>query len=192
MLYSKCTFRSTPVELLHSILLGPYKYLLKVIVSRLTADEKRQILARMDAFNYSGFSGRVIGNLIAHHRSFVGRDYKAFAHGAVYSLDVFESRGEKNMARLVTHLSACCITCVIVQVFRIAYCVPFRGEDISAYNDICQEFVRAVNEEKPDMLKNPSIAPFTRLHEDFGPPALFNTGCMYSLCIIVMASFFKM
>ena len=115
MLYSKCirlTFRSTPVEVLYSILLGPYKYLLKVIVSRVTADEKRQILARTDAFNYSGFSGRVIGNLIAHHRSFVGRDYKAFAQMALSILWTYLSQGER---KIWLNLSKVIIPYVLVE-----------------------------------------------------------------------------
>ncbi len=79
--------RSTPVEVLHSILLGPYKYLLKTFIPRLSPTQKRQVLAKMSAFNYSGFKGKVIGNLISYHKSFVGRDYKAWAQ-----LDVGEKK----------------------------------------------------------------------------------------------------
>ena len=87
-------FRSTPVEVLHSILLGPYKYLLKTLISRLSADQKCQILAKMQAFNYSG---RVIGNLIAHHKSFVGRDYKAFAQMALHIIWFYLDDGERRI-----------------------------------------------------------------------------------------------
>ena len=52
------------METLHTILLGPYKYLLKTLIPRLTSIQKKQVLARMSTFNYSGFKGKVIGNLI--------------------------------------------------------------------------------------------------------------------------------
>jgi len=53
-------FSSTPVETLHTFLLGPYKYLLKTTMSALTKQQKQEILARMSAFNYSGFNGKVL------------------------------------------------------------------------------------------------------------------------------------
>ncbi len=89
--------RSTPVEVLHSILLGPYKYLLKTFIPRLSPTQKRQVLAKMSAFNYSGFKGKVIGNLISYHKSFVGRDYKAWAQMALFIIWPYLDVGEKKI-----------------------------------------------------------------------------------------------
>lgn len=72
------------METLHTILLGPYKYLLKVTIPRLTGQEKQEVLAKMNAFNYSGFDVKVFGNVVRHHQSFVGRDYKAWAQMALF------------------------------------------------------------------------------------------------------------
>ena len=46
--------------------------------------EKKEILARMAAFPYSGFSVRVTGNICYYYQSFVGRDFKAWIQMAVF------------------------------------------------------------------------------------------------------------
>ena len=65
--------------MLHSILLGPYKYLLSDVMKGLTRKEKGEILARVSAFNYSGFEHKLAANVCYHHQSFLGRDYKTWA-----------------------------------------------------------------------------------------------------------------
>ena len=90
------TSRSTPVEVLHSILPGPYKYLLKTTIPLLTPLQKKEVLARMSAFNYSGFNGRVIGNII-YHKSFVGRDCKAWAQMALFIIGPYLSDCQKSV-----------------------------------------------------------------------------------------------
>lgn len=67
------------METLHTILPGPYKYLLKVLMARLSKEHKQEVLVRLSAFNYSYLVGKVLGNVVYHHKSFVGRDYKAWA-----------------------------------------------------------------------------------------------------------------
>lgn len=87
--------RSTPVESLHTILLGPYKYLLKTAIPTLSSQQKEEVLACIRGFNYSGFHVRVFGNVIRHHQSFVGRDYKAFAQMALFVLYPYLKNAEK-------------------------------------------------------------------------------------------------
>ncbi len=89
--------RSTPVETLHTILLGPYKYLLKVFIARLSTQQKREVLSKMSAFNYSGFEGKVLGNVVYHHKSFVGRDYKAWAQMALFVIGPYLSESKKSI-----------------------------------------------------------------------------------------------
>ena len=90
-----CVCRSTPVEVLHTILLGPYKYLLKTTIPQLTPQQKKEVLSRMSTFSYSGFKGRVIGNIIYHHKSFVGRDYKAWAQMALCIIGPYLQESQK-------------------------------------------------------------------------------------------------
>lgn len=87
--------RSTPVESLHSILLGPYKYLLKITIPTLSSRQKDEILSRIRAFNFSGFSVKLHGNVIRHHQSFVGRDYKAWAQMAPFVIFPYLTEGDK-------------------------------------------------------------------------------------------------
>ncbi len=77
-------YRSTPVETLHTILLGPYKYLLLTVMGKLSSQQKSEVLARMRAFNNSGFKVRVHGNITKYFGSFVGRDFKAWAQMALF------------------------------------------------------------------------------------------------------------
>ena len=86
-MYHSCSFiRSTPIETLHTVLLGPYKYLLKQTLSLLSPRQKEELLARIRVFNYSGFRVRLVGNVVRYHQSFVGRDYKALAQMAPFVL----------------------------------------------------------------------------------------------------------
>lgn len=98
--------RSTPVECLHTILLGASKYLLRSFMDKRSASEKKQLLARIAAFSYSGFSVRITGNIAYHYRSFVGRDYKAFMQMAIFIVSSFISNEERKCWLL---LSKVCI-----------------------------------------------------------------------------------
>lgn len=89
--------RSTPVESLHTILLGPYKYLLKSTIPTLSRGQKEEVLARVRAFNYSGFRVRLFGNVIHHHQSFVGRDYKAWAQMALFIIYPYLKNEDKTV-----------------------------------------------------------------------------------------------
>lgn len=83
------------MESLHTLLLGPYKYLLKSTIPKLSVQQKAEILARIRDFNYSGFGCRVIGNVIYYHQSFVGRDYKAWAQMSLSIIYPYLSNGDK-------------------------------------------------------------------------------------------------
>ena len=49
-------YRSTPVECLHTLLLGPFKYMTEQLMTRLTASQKREVKAKLRGFDFSPFS----------------------------------------------------------------------------------------------------------------------------------------
>ena len=91
-MYLNSLKRSTPIETLHTILLGPYKYLLKDLLSNLNQRQKDEFRALVTSFSYSGFDVRISGNIVYHHKSFVGRDYKAWAQMAPFIVSHFVSQ----------------------------------------------------------------------------------------------------
>lgn len=90
-------FRSTPVETLHTILLGPYKYLLREFVPRLSPSQKRELQATISAFNYSGLGTNLDVKLLKHYKSFVGRNFKSLAQCALFIFRDFFSTAEMNV-----------------------------------------------------------------------------------------------
>lgn len=79
-------FRSTPVEVLHTVLLGPYKYLTGTVMAKLSAEQKREVQARLSCADYSGIEGRMSSNITRYSQSFVGRDFKVWAQIAPFIL----------------------------------------------------------------------------------------------------------
>ena len=63
------------MEVLHTKLLGSCKYFLKCVTPKLSKEQKQQVLARVSAYNMSGFTVKMHGNVCQHYQSFIGRDY---------------------------------------------------------------------------------------------------------------------
>ena len=74
------------MDCLHTILLGAYKYLLSELLERLTASQKQEVSASINAFPQSSIVGTLSGNITRYHRSCVGRDFKALAQMAPFVL----------------------------------------------------------------------------------------------------------
>ena len=187
------------METLHTILLGPYKYLLKATIPTLSTEEKEKVLAQMRCFNYSGFTGRVYGNIISYHKSFVGRDYKAWAQMALFVIGDYLSEGQRrvllSLSKVHVYVQTHIYTCILVtpqilrdtvdisyilnlQVFRIAYCIPFREEDELLCQEVCQQFVDTAKQYLPELLQKRKVHMLLHLVEcmrEFGPTASFNT-----------------
>ena len=87
--------RATPVEVLHTVLLGTVKYMVRNFMDKRSSDEKKGILARVSAFPYRGFSVHVNGNICYHYKSFIGRDFKAFMQMALFIITPYVSETEK-------------------------------------------------------------------------------------------------
>ena len=78
--------RSMPVETLHTVLLGPYKYLLRSFMGRLSTTQKDEIQARISSFDFSGCEDKLSYSLCRHYQSFVGRDFKVLAQVVLFLL----------------------------------------------------------------------------------------------------------
>ena len=85
------------METLHTILLGPYKYLLRALMGRLTTAQKDDLQARLFTFDFSGLEYKLSYNLIRHFKSFVGRDFKALAQVSLFLLGPYMTPQEKSV-----------------------------------------------------------------------------------------------
>ena len=103
--------RSTPIETLHTILLGPYKYLLRSIMGRLSTIKKNEIQARVMSLDFSGLSTKLSYNLCRHYRSFVGRDFKVLAQVGLYLLGPYLTPDEKAVWLALSKVN-CYLYCV--------------------------------------------------------------------------------
>lgn len=90
------------MDVLHTILLGPYKYLLRSLMCRLSTAQKAEIEARISAFNFSGLDMKLGYNLCRHFKSYVGRDFKALAQVALFLLGPYMSAQEKSVWHLLS------------------------------------------------------------------------------------------
>ena len=93
--YVHACYRSTPIETLHTILLGPYKYLLRKIISKLTVQQKDEVSARVSTFPSSGLKYKVKSNICRYVGSLVGRDFKSIAQMAPFVLMPYVHEMEK-------------------------------------------------------------------------------------------------
>ena len=75
-------------------------------MGRLSPREKKEISAKLIAFNYSGIGGKLSPAITKHYRSFVGRDYKVWAQVCLFILGDYLSDSEK---AVWTTLSKVCI-----------------------------------------------------------------------------------
>ena len=69
-------YRSTPVETLHTILLGPYKYMFAELMGKLSTEKKREVAGKINSFPKSGLTICLSGGITTYHQSCVGRDFK--------------------------------------------------------------------------------------------------------------------
>ena len=57
------------------------------------ARQKKEVLA----FNYSGFDGKVLGNVVYHHQSYVGWEYMAWAQMALFIIGSYIDASEERV-----------------------------------------------------------------------------------------------
>ena len=83
------------METLHTILLGPYKYLLRSFIGRLNTKQREEIQSIVYSFNFSGFKVKLGSKLFRHYKSFVGRDFKCLAQCALFVFRNYFTSNEK-------------------------------------------------------------------------------------------------
>ena len=170
------------MEVLHTLLLGTCKHILKIIMPEFCPKIRKEILARIKAFNTSGFSTKMYGNVCQYYNSFVGRDFKGWSQMCAFILWLYLSDGYKEV--LLAHLKVCIIIIyyggyliLSAQVFKIAYCNFFEPCLAEEWNKVCIEFVQAVKRNMPALLlkqKTHLILHLVSSMMKFGPSSSFS------------------
>ena len=82
------------MEALHTLVLGPYKYMLRSRMARFSPQQRKEVLARIASFPFSGFALRLSRDISKYYKSFVGRDFKTLAQLALFVFPPLVSPGE--------------------------------------------------------------------------------------------------
>eukprot|EP00731_Ephydatia_muelleri_P004501 Em0002g677a len=90
-------YLSIPVDILHTLSLGSCKHFLKDVMPKMSPHQKREIQARVKAFNTSGFSTKLHGSVCYYYQSFVGRAFKGWTQMALFILGPYLSDGQKEV-----------------------------------------------------------------------------------------------
>ncbi len=178
--------RSLPVECLHTILLGPYKYFTCALFDRLSPAVKNQIQACIRTFNYSGFRSSLSGNICRYHQSFSGRDFKVWAQMCLFIIWDYLEPNEKQVWLNLSKVH-CSLTFVLhydshackLSVHRFSeqpIATPFTWTMWRQYRKLAVILasVRVLN---PAWLHKPKFHFLLHLGDDmmcFGPTAAFN------------------
>ncbi|KAL5494053.1 hypothetical protein EMCRGX_G015323 [Ephydatia muelleri] len=158
-------YESTPVEVLHTLLLGTCKHILKILMPKFSAQQKREILARIRAFNTSGFNTKMYGNVCQYYQSFVGRDFKGWAQMCLFILGPYLNEGDSEVLLAFT------------KVFQIAYCDIFKASSADSCRNVCQAFVDSAKRHMPTLLDKQKTHLLLHLVDcmvQFGPSSAFS------------------
>eukprot|EP00731_Ephydatia_muelleri_P028790 Em0020g434a len=158
-------YLSIPVEVLHTLSLGSCKHILKDVMPKMSPHQKREIQARVRAFNTSGFSTKLHGSVCYYYQSFVGRDFKGWTQMALFILGPYLSDGQKEVLLAYS------------KVFRIAYCDFFKPVLLDEWKSVCQAFVSTVKQHMPSLLEKQKTHLILHLVDSmvkFGPCSSFS------------------
>ena len=71
----------------------------------MTAAQKREIQARLRAFNTSGFSTKLHGSVCYYYQSFVEHDFKGWMQMALFIISPYLSDGQKEVLLALSKVS---------------------------------------------------------------------------------------
>ena len=173
------------MEVLHTVVLGGCKYVLDNLMSALSAKQKEEVLARVRAFNTSGFKVKMYGNVCRHCKSFVGRDFKGWAQMALFIMAPFLNDGQKQVLLTLSKVSIIIhvrvkriyVSICMHQVFQIAYCEFFAMSLYEEWSKICVAFVEAIKMHMPELLqkqKTHLILHLVDCMRELGPSSAFS------------------
>ncbi|KAL5515795.1 hypothetical protein EMCRGX_G001015 [Ephydatia muelleri] len=158
--------QSTPIESLHTLGLGPYKYLLREKMEQLSEKQRKEVVARIAALPSSGLTGGISSDISRHYKSFVGRDFKFLAQIAMFIFSPYLSEAEIE------------VWLALSMVFKMVYCDEFESQKIELYRDVCHRFARAIDCYSVTWRKILKIHLILHLPDSmlrFGPASSFNT-----------------
>ncbi|KAL5477397.1 hypothetical protein EMCRGX_G024193 [Ephydatia muelleri] len=158
--------QSTPIESLHTLGLGPYKYLLREKMEQLSEKQRKEVVARIAALPSSGLTGGISSDISRHYKSFVGRDFKFLAQIAMFIFSPYLSEAEIE------------VWLALSMVFKMVYCDEFEPQKIELYRDVCHRFARAIDCYSVTWRKKLKIHLILHLPDSmlrFGPASSFNT-----------------
>ena len=180
LLSFKC--RSTPVECLHTLLLGPFKYITEHLMNRLTASQKCEVQSKIRGFDFTPFQYSLSPGVCHHYLSFHGRDFKILAQVCLFTLWDHLLPAEKQV-----WLSLCKVHSPrwilytkqyqheTLQVFQIAYCEQTEIDEVESR---CQDLIKHVKALDDSFLTRPKFHLLLHLADnvrEFGPTSAYNT-----------------
>ncbi|XP_028393607.1 uncharacterized protein LOC114517954 [Dendronephthya gigantea] len=156
----------TPIEILHTILLGPVKYMLSDTMKSLSQGRKEQLHAKIQALDMSAFPATIRGNITRNYGSYVGRDFKLWMQVAVFILEDIIPHEQLFVWELLS------------EIFALAYSSGFDKRNSEGAKQLFKTFVDAVTRIYPEFLKKAKLHLLLHLVDDIenlGPANGFST-----------------
>jgi hypothetical protein len=84
--FSFDVFKDFPVEILHTVLLGPIKYCVSRLKKKLNSQQNEEITKRLSGINWDGIKSRISPASYKYVGSWIGRDFKVMHFFNTFSM----------------------------------------------------------------------------------------------------------